>query len=413
MDWNFDPTITPSVPPTPQPSSLPTPQPSNFPTQPPTHQPTNVPTLKPTESPEPFFFGDEFVRDDELDIDISKGLSVRVIAQTGEKVQYANGDESKDKYHTRSDAAGIIPMDPNNPTESGYVYVVNSEEEDGGGGVYGIYFDKDGNVLEYKALLEKTTDNCGGGHTPWHTWISCEEYEDGQCWQIDPVNERVAETKLGGNGGRYESVAVDNRNPNAPIFFTTEDHERGALRRFLANGNGWDALHTDGETTFLNILDDSTFEWTDDEDEGRDSAEKYFRNSEGIQVHEGKLYFMAKKDFKMLILDLDNMTYTTETTGKKFYGEGSFDNQPDQNLFGPTRKYIYFTEDGGESPGVYARYGSDGTYFTLFQAVKGGRYGEDETVGIALSPDHKRFYAGIQDFGVIFEFTRDDGLPFE
>ncbi|KAL7523191.1 hypothetical protein ACHAXR_000061, partial [Thalassiosira sp. AJA248-18] len=148
-------------------------------------------------------------------------------------------------------------------------------------------------------------------------------------------------TELGGSGGRYESVAVDNRNPDWPIFFTTEDHERGALRRFLANGNGWDALHTNGKTTFLNIIDGNTFEWTTDEADGRDSAEKYFRNSEGIQFHEGKLYFMAKKDLKMLILDLEDMTYVAETTGKKFYGEGSFASQPDQNMFGPTRKYIY------------------------------------------------------------------------
>ena len=114
----------------------------------------------------------------------------------------------------------------------------------------------------------------------------------------------------------------------------------------------------------------------------------------------------------MFILDLDSMTYTKETTGKKFYGEGSFENQPDQNMFGPTRKYLYFTEDGG-NPGVFARYGEDGTYFTMFQATKGGPYSYDETVGVALSPDHRRFYAGIQHYGIIFEFTRKDGLPFE
>jgi hypothetical protein len=303
-------------------------------------------------------------------------------------------------------------MNAENPLEDGYVYVINSEEGDGLGGVYGIYFDREGNILEYKALLTGTTDNCGGGISPWNTFISCEEYEDGQCWQIDPVNERAEATELGGKGGRYESVAVDNRNPENPVFFTTEDHEEGALRRFEADGNGWDALHSDGDHSFLRILNDNEFEWTEKEKDARKSAEEYYPKTEGIQFHEGKLYFMAKQLYKLFILDLETMTYETEQTGLKFYGEGSFGDQPDQNLFGPTRKYQYFTEDGGDSCGVYARF-EDGTYFTMFQAIPGGFIGVDETVGIALSPDHKKFYAGIQDIGYIFEFTRDDGLPFE
>jgi len=136
-------------------------------------------------------------------------------------------------------------------------------------------------------------------------------------------------------------------------------------------------------------------------DVGRKSAEEYFRNSEGIQVHEGNVYFMSKKEHKMFIL-YHNMTWTSEESGVKFYGEGSFDGQPDQHLFGPSRKYIYFTEDGSEDPGVYARFGDDGTYFTMFQAIAGGIHTDDETIGIALSPDGKRFYAGYQE-GYIFE----------
>ena len=73
---------------------------------------------------------------------------------------------------------------------------------------------------------------------------------------------------------------------------------------------------------------------------------------------------------------------------------------------------MYFCEDGGSSPGVYAR-DSNGMYHTVFQGISGGRYDGDETVGIALSPDGLKLYAGFQDTGVLMEFTRDDGLPFE
>lgn len=45
----------------------------------------------------------------------------------------------------------------------------------------------------------------------WNTWVSCEEADGGQCWQIDPNPESPfhnspKETLLGGNGGRFETV---------------------------------------------------------------------------------------------------------------------------------------------------------------------------------------------------------------
>jgi hypothetical protein len=345
---------------------------------------------------------------------MSAGLSVRLIATSGKQVEFSNGEKSKLKYHTMPDGAGVIELD-----NGSYAYVVNSEESDGNGGVYALYFDSKGNVYDYKLLLKGTSRNCSGGLTPWKTYVSCEEYGLGQCHQIDPNPnsenfDKPKATSLGAReGGRYESVAVDNRNALKPVFYITEDHEFGAMRRFVANGQGWDALHQNGDTTFLNIKDDETFEWTTNQDDAMMSANKYYKNSEGVSFHEGKLYFMAKVERKMLILDLDQMTYETEITGKKFYGGGEFTDQPDQAIFGPSRKFLYFTEDGGDSPGVYARFSGDETYSTMFQGIPGGLYSGDETVGIALSPDNLRFYAGFQDAGLILEFTRDDGLPFQ
>ena len=224
-------------------------------------------------------------------------------------------------------------------------------------------------------------------------------------------------TNLGGeDGGTYESVAVDNRNPERPVFYVTEDLDDGALRRVVVNGSGWDSLHTDAvETSFLRILDETNFEWTDDEKDARKSAEDYFPNAEGISFHEeeGRVYFMSKETKRLLVLDLESLTYEYETTGFKFYGDGSFNDQPDQGLFfGPRYRHMFFTEDGGSTPGVYARLGSTGTYYTVFQGLS-SEYDGDETSGIALSPDGTRLYAAFQEAGLLFEFTRDDGLPFE
>ena len=75
-----------------------------------------------------------------------------MIAETGERITFANGTMSSLFYHAQSDSAGIIPLN-----DDGYVYVANSELPEGNGGVYGIYFDKDGKVVDYKALLTGTS----------------------------------------------------------------------------------------------------------------------------------------------------------------------------------------------------------------------------------------------------------------
>jgi len=90
--------------------------------------------------------------------EVSKGMTVRVLARANNKVNYANGKMSELKFHQSPDGAAVIPLD-----DGGYVYVSNSEASNGKGGVYGLYFDSDGNVVEYKALLKGTSNNCGCG----------------------------------------------------------------------------------------------------------------------------------------------------------------------------------------------------------------------------------------------------------
>ena len=113
-------------------------------------------------------------------------------------------------------------------------------------------------------------------------------------------------------------MPVDNRTPERPIFFVTEDLSDGALCGVGVHGTGWNSLHQDVATSFLRISDDSRFEWTVDEDDAKDSAEDYYPDSGGISFHKGggKLYFMSKVLKTMIILDLENLMYESETMVK-------------------------------------------------------------------------------------------------
>eukprot|EP00578_Thalassiosira_sp_NH16_P001607 CAMPEP_0181130106 /NCGR_PEP_ID=MMETSP1071-20121207/29680_1 /TAXON_ID=35127 /ORGANISM="Thalassiosira sp., Strain NH16" /LENGTH=610 /DNA_ID=CAMNT_0023216141 /DNA_START=108 /DNA_END=1938 /DNA_ORIENTATION=+ len=375
--------------------------------------------------------GDLAVRNARLGINVCTGMSVRVVARANRRVQLADGTTSNMRFHSMPDGAAIFPHD------DGYVYVSNSEMKQGLGGVYGLYFDQYGNVVDYKLMLSGTTRNCGGGRTPWNTWITCEEYGRGQCWQIDPKNEIPPQiTQLGGSGGNFESVAVDDRIEYQPIFFVTEDAEYGCLRKYTPpisyhseTGSpvppDWDTLHAGGGTTqFLFFHGDNEFQWTTNEQAARDSQARYFPNLEGIDYHDGYLYFVSKKKLLMYVLDLDNGTYTTASTKSSVMtGKGSFRHSPDQ-LVQNDGDYLYATEDGGDTVGVYAIHKPTGKLFVIFEG--GAKYKHDETTGLAFSADGTKMYAAFQDCGCdhsesgldygcgcLLEFSRDDGRSFD
>lgn len=266
--------------------------------------------------------------------------------------------------------------------------------------------------------------------TPWGTFVSCEEFGKGQCWQVDPDPSSVhhsspEQTVLGGEGGNYESVAVDNRNPTQPVFFLTEDHISGALRRYtpppMTPVAGWEALHEEGgNTQYLVFLDGNTFIWSCDERLARLSQSAHFPNVEGISFHGGLLYFVSKRTFKLYVLDVDKGTYQTSSTSDYSLYSGEFKHSPDQ-LVRNDGRFLYFTEDGGRTPGVYA-IDAAGDAYSIFEAYD-PKYFNDETTGLAFSPDGTRMYVCFQDCGCevsgdvdcgcLLAFWRDDGRSFD
>jgi hypothetical protein len=280
-----------------------------------------------------------------------------------------------------------------------------------------LTFDKDGNLLDYQMVLEKSSMNCGGGRTPWNTWVSCEEVEStGQIYQVDPTGQREPQLMtLGSEGGRWESFSYDVRDRNQPRFFATEDHSKGTIRRFTPSGvidwdhRPWDMLHGSGITDFLMIAPNATnnggaFVWTDNKNSAKSNAKEFYPQTEGIDVYGSQLFFVCKRIKQLFVLNLDDGTYYNQTTVN-----GLFDGKPDQmqRLLGDSRDLLYFTEEGGVDAGIHAR-DHLGRYYTVFESPMYN----DETTGLAFSPDGRFMYAAYQNTGVLYAIWRNDGFPF-
>jgi len=246
-------------------------------------------------------------------------------------------------------------------------------------------------------------------------------------WEVDPTGRYASNrTVLGGDGGSYESVAVDNRDPNRPHIFVTEDKSCGALRRFtpyehiikdaIDNNEYWKILSNDGEIEYLvlnphdeNNPDSGKFYWSNNIIKGQRSAYYYFQGAEGIDVSNGILYFVAKRYRHLFVLNLDTRTYTRSSTD-----QGLFDGEPDQiiissfNNENDDNSLIYFTEDTKSHSGIHAKKVNNNDYFTIINAVG---YAEEST-GFAMSPNKRFIYFCIQVPGVCFEVHRKDGHSF-
>jgi hypothetical protein len=88
-------------------------------------------------------------------LQVSEGLSVKVVAEAGLPLNYANGEFSSLSFHTYPDGAACFPTE-----DGGWIYASNSEDDIGGVGA--IKFDSQGRVVNYKMILNGTSTNCSG-----------------------------------------------------------------------------------------------------------------------------------------------------------------------------------------------------------------------------------------------------------
>jgi hypothetical protein len=342
----------------------------------------------------------------------------RPIAHSGEPVPLANGDFSSEYFHSLPDAAAVFE------TGGGaYRYVSNAENDKNGstwqdGGVGAIDFDSNGHVIGYQKIASGTQHNCGGGKTPWNSWVSGEERDNGRAVQIDPQGIRAPVVTAIGDLGNYESFAYDDRT-TIPTFYMTMDDAKGVVTRLTPDNaaytcylqstdyDRWCTLES-GTLDYLLLTPGGLAGWTAYVSEAAENAKENFPSNEGINIKDGIMYITSKTIKRLVIVNLVTLEYSLESTE-----HGAFVEEPDQivRIPGDDSGRLFFCEDGGLSPGLHVR-NSAGLFITILHRDGTKFNADEETTGLAFSPDAQHLYVAFQDKGIVYDVTRDDGCSF-
>ena len=231
---------------------------------------------------------------DRLGFRLPEGFRARIVARGGEPVP-----GTAYRWHLASDGMATFPA-----AGGGHVLVSNSETLDGGASA--IRFGAGGQVRDAYRILSGTTFNCSGGGTPWGTWLSCEEVEDGRVWECDPSGRRRAVPRPAMGIFKHEAAAVD---ADGKRVYLTEDLVDGGLYRFTPAR--WPSFAR-GLLEIARVRRGGRVEWVEvpDASATRERARRQvkdstrFKRGEGLWLDRGTLYVATTADHRVHAYDI-------------------------------------------------------------------------------------------------------------
>ncbi|MBX9916021.1 MAG: DUF839 domain-containing protein [Nitrosomonas sp.] len=340
----------------------------------------------------------ELLPPDRNGVRLPAGFTSRIVAHSGQKIfDY--------RWHAAPDGGATFAA-----PDGGWIYVSNSELDKQAGGAGALRFNSQGDIADAYPVLSHTNRNCAGGHTPWQTWLSCEETDTGRVWECDPFGRQAAQVRSALGVFRHEAVAVDMQNKQ---LYLTEDQPDGCLYRYTART--FDAAGNpnldDGVLEVAEVLDGriGAVRWHALPDplaiatptRKQIASSTHFNGGEGIWYHHGIVYFATKGDNRVWAYDAHRQHLSI------LYNAASYllpVLTGVDNITSNAAGELLVAEDGGDMQIVVL---TAGKVLPLLQLVGHDR---SEITGPAFSPGGSRLYFSSQRGKT---GHAEDGMTFE
>lgn len=294
-------------------------------------------------------------------------------------------------------------------------------DPDCSGGVTAIKLDKNLNIIDQRLVLSGTLVNCGGGKTPWNTWLTCEENvsaRHGYVFEVNPFTKITQAVPLKAMGRFMHEAATVHEATG--IVYMTEDRYDGCLYRFLPHQRT--KLNQGGILQALRIqsgpprlgqsqkCDWVTLQVVDsDFDDLRYRAHKLgatpIARGEGIIANEADVYFVATIGGKSALGQIFKLTASALEVNEIELIYEAQDNHllhnPDQITFNQWGDLIICEDPIGNTSSRILGLTNDGRLYVIANSI------ESEWSGVCFSPDYKHLFANLQKRGVTYAFSGD------
>lgn len=403
----------------------------------------------------------ELIADPAQLLDLPAGFQYRVFSREGDELtgggRVPSSHDGMGAFSAGRRGTWLVrnhELNPGDAAEDGLIALPAdggpSYDPEAAGGTTTLLVDHERQLVRHQISLAGTLDNCGGGPTPWRTWLTCEETEavlarpHGYVFEVDPRRGGNPEPIIAMGRFEHEAVAFDRRGR----AYLTEDASEplGCVYRFLPErplggrgslhaGGSLEALQVEGIAGDLSVVQQPgtrlRVRWLPVPSPNPAAGDTLVREqaialgatpikkAEGIWLgHDGSIWFVSSYADGPLAEDPGDVTaaahagqiwrYEPRTEHIELvtiFAPGSAFDGPDNITAGPHGFAVACTDGGGDN--WLLAIGEDGAVHPLaLNALN-----DSEFAGATFSPDGQTLFANIQGPGLTLAIWGPWGAP--